>query len=55
MLEDKDLKRKWRKKREKLLSEKIDVARFMTEFIENYPDSFDEYKETQRVDGTHDH
>lgn len=39
LLEDKNLKNKWRKKREKLLSEKIDVTKFITEFIENYPES----------------
>ena len=40
LLEDKDTKKKWQKKREKMLSEKIDVTKFMTEFIENYPESF---------------
>jgi predicted glycosyltransferase len=44
LLEDEDLKKKWQKKREKLLSEKIDVTKFMTEFIENYPKSFKEWK-----------
>jgi len=37
LLEDKNLRRKWRKKREKLLKEKINVTAWMTEFIENYP------------------
>lgn len=36
LLEDPNLKNKWQKKREKLLSEKIDAAKFITEFIENY-------------------
>ena len=44
LLEQNNLKKKWQKKREKLLSEKIDVTKFMTEFIENYPESFYEYK-----------
>ena len=39
-----NIKEKWRKKREKLLEEKIDVTKFMTEFIENYPQSFEEYR-----------
>lgn len=36
LLEDKDLKNKWQNKTEKLLSEKIDITKFMVEFIENY-------------------
>ena len=41
LLEDENTKKKWQKKREKLLDEKIDVAKFMTEFIENYPERFE--------------
>lgn len=40
LLETKNLKSIWQKKRQKLLSEKIDVTEFMTNFIENYPESF---------------
>ena len=40
LLEDKNLKSEWQKKREKLLKEKIDVTKWMTNFIENYPESF---------------
>lgn len=40
LLEDKDTKKKWQKKRKILLDEKIDVTKFMTEFIEGYPESF---------------
>jgi predicted glycosyltransferase len=36
LLEDTNLKEKWQKKREKMLSEKIDTAKFMVDFIENY-------------------
>jgi len=43
LLEDKQLKKKWMKKREKLLKDKIDVTAFMTEFIEKYPESFYKY------------
>lgn len=49
LLEDKNTKKKWQKKREKLLNEKIDVTKFMTEFIENYPESFHTLKK-QRSD-----
>ena len=41
LLEDENIKKKWQKKRERLLDEKIDVAKFMTEFIENYPERFE--------------
>ena len=43
LLEDKNLKKEWGMKRMKMLSEKIDVTKFMTKFIENYPESFYEY------------
>lgn len=39
LLEDENVKKKSEKKRRKLLSEKIDVTRFMVDFIENYPES----------------
>jgi predicted glycosyltransferase len=39
-LEEENLKTSWQKKREKMLSEKIDVTKFMTDFIKNYPESF---------------
>lgn len=35
LLEDGNIKKKWQRKREKLLSEKIDTTEFMVEFIEN--------------------
>ena len=34
-----DRKEVWRARRQKMLSEKIDYAQFLTWFIENYPDS----------------
>lgn len=40
LLNDNEVHKKWREKRKKLLSEKIDVTKFMIEFIENYPKSF---------------
>lgn len=43
LLENENLKREWQKRREKLLKDKIDVTKWMIEFIENYPESFYEY------------
>ena len=40
LLEDVNAKKKWQKKRKKLLDDKIDITKFMAEFIENYPESF---------------
>jgi predicted glycosyltransferase len=34
-----DLKNEWEKKRQKLLNEKIDVTRFLVDFIEKYPEN----------------
>ena len=34
-----NLKEEWQARRQKMLSEKIDYARFLTWFIENYPES----------------
>ena len=34
-----DLKVEWQRRRQKMLSEKIDYASFLTWFVENYPDS----------------
>jgi len=39
ILKDEKVKTKWQNKRKKLLDEKIDVTKFMTEFIENYPEN----------------
>ncbi len=44
LLENENIKRIWEKKRMKMLSEKIDVTKFLTDFIGNYPESFYEYK-----------
>ena len=46
LLKNENIKSEWREKRLKMLSEKIDVTKFMTDFIENYPESF--YKYTNR-------
>ncbi|MFA5771204.1 MAG: DUF354 domain-containing protein [Thermoplasmata archaeon] len=42
--EDKRLKEKWRMKKEKMLSEKIDVTAFIIDLIENYPQSVEKIK-----------
>ena len=47
LLKDDNLKREWAKKIERLLNEKIDVTKFMVEFIENYPQSFHELVQSQ--------
>jgi predicted glycosyltransferase len=44
ILENKNSKTEWQNKREKLLNEKIDVTAWMTDFIERYPNSFEECK-----------
>ena len=40
ILEDKGSKNKWAQKIKKLFNDKIDVAEWMTDFIERYPESF---------------
>ena len=45
ILEDPESKKKWKMRRDKMLKDKIDVTAFMTNFIENYPQSFYELKE----------
>lgn len=39
LLKQPDLKKEWMKKRDRFLSEKMDVSAFFTWFIENYPES----------------
>lgn len=39
LLSDFNLKKEWQKRRENMLNDKIDYARFLTWFIENYPKS----------------
>ncbi|VVB89748.1 Uncharacterised protein [uncultured archaeon] len=45
IIQNPELKRIWKEKKEKLVKEKIDVTAFMTWFAENYPKSFNEIKE----------
>jgi predicted glycosyltransferase len=44
LIQQPDLKGRWAVKLRKLLDDKIDMADFMVEFIENYPESVDKYK-----------
>ena len=44
LIKQPDLKKKWAKKRLALLEDKIDVTRFMVDFIENYPESYKNYR-----------
>jgi len=49
LIQDPDLKKEWKKKREQLLEDKIDVTAFMVWFVENYPESFIELKENPEI------
>ena len=40
LLKDENLKSKWQDKKEKMLNERIDAAKFMVEFIEDYADKW---------------
>ena len=43
LLDEDDLKERWRKKRETMLKDKIDVADFLVDFIDGWPNSLDKY------------
>jgi len=49
ILDNKNSKPDWQHKRENLLREKIDVTAWMTDFIENYPESFQRYQNEKRI------
>ena len=44
LLKDSRTKKEWKKKRENLLKDTVDVTAWMTDFIEHYPKSFEEYR-----------
>jgi hypothetical protein len=44
LIKDKDIKKEWNEKKQKLLSDKIDITAFLVWYIENYPESFREMK-----------
>ena len=50
LLGNENIKEEWRQKRMKMLSEKIDVTAWMTNFIENYPESFYKYTKREKVE-----
>lgn len=39
LIKQKDIKNEWRKKSDRLLSEKVDITQFMSKYLENYPSS----------------
>lgn len=43
ILENTESKKEWQEKRERLLADKINVSAWMTDFISDYPDSFQKY------------
>ncbi|NJE05722.1 DUF354 domain-containing protein [Thermococcus sp. M36] len=43
------IKKEWRGKREKLLEKKIDMTSFMVWFLENYPESLEEFKQNPNI------
>jgi predicted glycosyltransferase len=49
LVKENNLKKEWREKREKLLKDKIDLTAFMVWFIENFPESFREFKENPEI------
>ncbi len=44
LLSNPSLKQEWQEKREEMLKDKIDLTDWMVEFLENYPESFKDYK-----------
>lgn len=44
VLDQKDIKEEWQARREKMLSEKIDLTSFLCWFVENYPESLKKVK-----------
>ena len=44
LLQQPNLKQDWAQKRERLLTDKINVTEFMMDFVENYPGSLEKYK-----------
>ena len=49
LLENNNLRKEGKRKRERLLKDKIDVTAFMVWFVENYPESFRKMKENPRI------
>jgi len=49
LIKQPNLKKIWERKRKRLLNDKIDLTSFMVWFVENYPDSFREFKENPEI------
>jgi predicted glycosyltransferase len=49
LVKEDNLKEEWRKKRERLLKDKIDITAFMVWFIEKYPESLEEFKQNPEI------
>ncbi len=49
LIEQSNIKKIWEKKRKQLLRDKIDLTSFMVWFVENYPESFEEFKENPEI------
>ncbi len=49
LIQNSNLKKEWRYKRERLLKEKCDITKFMVWFIENYPQSIKDIKENPNI------
>jgi len=47
ILEDPHSKAEWQEKKQRLLGDVVDVTSWMTEFVENYPGSFENYRKKQ--------
>jgi len=49
LIQDKDIKKEWIEKKQKLLNDKIDITAFIVWYIENYPQSFREMKDNPDI------
>jgi len=47
LIQEPELKNKWKEKRDRLLDDKIDATKFLSFFIENYPESLNKIKAAQ--------
>lgn len=54
ILENKNAKQEWIRKREKVLNDKSDVTKWIVDFVEHYPVSACEYREKKRGIGSED-
>ena len=50
LVKDPNIKEKWKKRKQKLWNDNIDLTLFMVWYIENFPDSFIEMKEDSDIE-----